>query len=119
MPFTISLYISKRFLKYIVVIYCIFAGIILLLDTAELMRITSQIPEMNFQHIILMSMMKNYNHFNKIWPFIILSAVILTYRRLSSESALSILKSSGFSVLQLLTPVITLSFIIGIIGREY
>ena len=114
MPAIIYLYIAKKFLKYLFIVYLVFAGIVFLLDIAEIIRITSKVTEISFKHIIMMSVMKNYHHFNKIWPFIILSSTIVTYRKLSSDLTLLVLKSSGFSTLQLLAPIIAISSIVGV-----
>ena len=115
MNFIMHQYIAKHFLYYVLFIFLSISGIILFFDILELTRLSLKIPDLTFSKIILMGLMKNYYHANKTWPFITVLAVAFTYKKLSESFELYILKSAGFSTFQLLSPIIILSFLIGII----
>ncbi|MDJ1305757.1 MAG: LptF/LptG family permease [Candidatus Midichloria sp.] len=115
MSFIIHRYIATHFIGYTITIFFAISGIVLFFDTLELIRLSLKVAELNFQKVILMAIMKNYYHANKIWPFVIVLAGAFTYKKLSENFELYILRSAGFSTFQIIFPITLLSFCIGII----
>jgi lipopolysaccharide export system permease protein len=115
MNYTVYRYLSKYFIGYILKIFFISAAIILLFDAIEVLRVSIKIPDFKLWQALFMALMKNYYYANKIWPFIILLATILTYRKLSIQFEIYALKSLGFSVFQLLFPITIIAFIVGLL----
>lgn len=114
MYLTIYKYVAKKFLSYLLIVFLISAGLMLLFDSIELVRVTHNLA-IGFSQIIKLAMMKNYSHIQKIWIFIILIASILTYQKLVKNFELIAARAIGLSVLQLLSPVLLSVFIIGIL----
>ncbi|WHQ46486.1 MAG: LptF/LptG family permease [Candidatus Midichloria sp.] len=115
MNFIIHRYIAMHFISYTTTIFLTISGIVLFFDTLELIRLSLKIAELNFQKVIWMALMKNYYHANKIWPFVIVLAVAFTYKKLSENFELYVLRSAGFSTFQIIFPIAFLSFCIGVI----
>lgn len=109
----IDLYIAKHFLiKFLQIAFgfSLLIFFINLLDTLEKVR-DSDVP---FLATTLMAFLQIPDFLNEIAPSLILISGIITFFSLSSKSEITIIRSSGFSMWQVLQPVAFVAFFLGI-----
>ncbi len=109
-------YISKSFLKSLLVMVFILLGIILVFDVVEIIKETSGKNTLPFDLILTISLMKAPNLGEQILPLGILFAAIYTCWKLNKTSEIAVMRSAGVSAWQFLMPIIFCSFMIGIIS---
>ncbi len=87
--------------------------LIFTIDTLELVR-RSQNYEIPFGTILQMSLLKYPLMGQKIMPFVVLIATVMTYSKLTKNSELIIVRSMGVSAWQFLLPSYVTAFLIGV-----
>lgn len=108
-------YIARTFLYYLSMTFISISGIVLFFDAIELFKASLRISGLTTKKVIIMVVLRNYYHANKVWPFVILLSSLFTYRKLSRHSEIDILRAAGFSTIQLIFPVSFAAFIVGLI----
>ena len=107
-------YLAKEFLIKFLGCLCILLSVVFLFETIELIRRASGKADVGIIELSGMALYKLPDVGQQILPFITLFAAITTYYSLSQRQELVSIRSAGLSVWQFLTPVITMSFILGL-----
>ncbi len=113
MPITFWLYVFRKFTTTTALITLLVSIIIMLFDSVELFRILPQ--NISTLDVLSMSALKNYSRLEKAFPFLIMLGSMITYNSLNKNSELTVSRSLGISIWQILTPSIASSFLIGIL----
>jgi lipopolysaccharide export system permease protein len=112
LPFTLSLYIGRRFLQNFGVVLVPIAGVSWLIDTVDISRraATRSIP---FEIALEMATFKLAHTLEDVIPFVILLAAMMTFFRLTRDHELAVIRASGVSIWQFATPAVLLALAIG------
>lgn len=110
---TLSVYISRQFVFFFLMTLSIFAILIFMMDSVEMLRKASalQIPMFIMADMVLLKLPMLLQ---VILPFIILVASVLTYTSMARRSELVVIRSAGVSVWEFLMPSVVTAFMIGI-----
>ena len=110
---TLSVYISRQFVFFFLMTLSIFAILIFMMDSVEMLRKASalQIPMFIMADMVLLKLPMLLQ---VILPFIILVSSVLTYTSMARRSELVVIRSAGVSVWEFLMPSVITAFMIGI-----
>ena len=109
----ISNYIFKQIGSYFIYITIFFISLIWLVLSLKFIEYVTT-NGLDFKDFIKMTSLLLPTVIPSITPLTLTLACIFVYNKLSNDNELIIIKSSGFSTLQILKPAILLSFIIGL-----
>lgn len=109
-----SLYIGRHFIASFFSIFIGLMGLILLVDTIELLRRAASKPLVDFSMIIEMALMKLPHMGQQLFPFAILFGGMAAFWRLTRNHELVVSRAAGVSAWQFLLPVLLLAFILGV-----
>ncbi|MDX1482986.1 MAG: LPS export ABC transporter permease LptG [Alphaproteobacteria bacterium] len=111
---TLSRYIAIRFAGSFLLVLAALGGIVLLGEIVELLRRASSRPEVTFQLVMEMAILKFPHSLEQVVPFVTLFGGMLVFWRLTRNSELIVARASGFSVWQFLAPAVTMAVLIGV-----
>ncbi len=111
---TIFRYIAKQFLVWFSSFLFGLAGIILLFEVAELLRRAAEVPTATVAVVMQMAFFKLPETIQKVLPFVVLFAAMFTFWRLTRSQELIIVRASGVSVWQFLSPVLCTTFLLSV-----
>ncbi len=109
LPFTLTLYIGRRFLQYFGIVMVPVAGVAWLVDTVEISRRAATREAMSFENALEMATYKLPHVMEDLIPFIVLLAAMITFFRLTRDSELTVIRAAGVSIWQFALPVILLA----------
>jgi lipopolysaccharide export system permease protein len=112
---TLALYIGGRFLAWVFGVSLVLAGVVLLGDAIELLRRTSEKPNVGFGIVVVMAFLQLPSTAQEVMPFGLLGATLGCLAQLSRTSELIIVRASGASIWQVLTPAVLLGLVIGVL----
>lgn len=112
---TLNLYLSKIYFFNFIFLLFIFLGVVYLFDTVELLRRAGKHDGVPLTLVLEMGLLKLPEMEGIIAPFVVLFSAIYTFWQLTRRSELIIMRSAGFSAWQFLSPIITLSILIGVL----
>jgi lipopolysaccharide export system permease protein len=112
---TLTLYIGARFLAWVIGVAVLLSGIILLADSIELLRRASGNPDVSFRIVLVMALFKLPSTAQEVMPFGLLAATLGCLTQLTRTSELIIVRVSGASIWQVLTPALILGLAIGLL----
>jgi lipopolysaccharide export system permease protein len=112
---TLSLYLTRLYTGYFLLISAILLGVVYLFDTVELLRRASKRPDVPLGFIFEMGLYKLPEVGQIILPFSILFSAMFTFWLLSRRQELVIVRAAGFSVWQFLAPVMGVAALIGLL----
>lgn len=115
-PMTLSGYLIRHYLKNFIFLLLGLLSIIYLFDTVELLRRAAKVENIPLILTLQMGAYKLPEVGQLIFPFAILFSAILTFWQLSRRHELTILRSSGLSVWQFVTPVLLVGLSVGILN---
>ncbi len=117
MKFTpvLSLYIARVYLGGFLIILGLLLGIVYLFDTVELLRRAGSRDGLPLGLVLQMGLFKLPDVGQTILPFAVLFSAMFTFWRLSRRSEMVVVRASGFSVWQFLTPVMGVAALIGVL----
>jgi lipopolysaccharide export system permease protein len=110
---TLPLYICRHFLFSFLVILAGVLAVIFVFDVIELLRRTSW-RDVGYGVVLLMSLLHLPDITQKVLPFITLFAAMLTMWKLTRSQELIIVRATGVSVWQFLTPMLITTLILGL-----
>lgn len=110
----IQRYIVLQLLSGLALVLAVFTATILLVDVVEQLRTVGGDVELSPINAVGLSFMKLPGLIEQTLPFAILIAAMIAYSRLNARSELSVIRASGLSAWQFLTPVILLSVVLGL-----
>ena len=111
---TLSRYLSRQFIFWLVSVFLTLTGVALLFDTVELMRRASGKTEATLGIIFQMGLFKLPHLVELILPFTVLFGAMLAFWRLAKANEVVVVRSAGVSVWQFLLPALVVAFLIGI-----
>lgn len=114
LPFTLSFYLSRYFLFYLLVVTSVFCILIFFIDIIELLRKTSG-KSLGIRVIFEMVILKMPFILQQIMPFIVLVASSLTFSNFARKSELVVIRAAGVSGIEFLLPVAITAFICGLV----
>ncbi len=112
---TLALYIGGRFFAWLLGVSLLLACIVLLGDSIELLRRASDKPDVSFGIVMLMAILKLPATAQEVMPFGLLAATLGCLVQLSRTSELVIVRASGASIWQVLTPALVLGLTVGLL----
>jgi lipopolysaccharide export system permease protein len=112
---TLAVYIGSRFLAWVFGVSLLLSAVVLLGDSIELLRRTSNKPDVGFGLVLLMALFKLPATAQEVMPFGLLGATLGCLAQLSRSSELIIVRTAGASIWQVLMPALLLGLAIGLI----
>jgi len=91
-------------------------GIVFIFNMIELLRRAASHPGVSFWFLIQMGITKLPETIDLILPFVMMIAAMITFWRVSKSNEFVIIRASGVSVWGFLVPVLTATFLIGVIN---
>ena len=111
---TLSLYIGRGFLLSFLAFFAGLLGLILLLDTIELLRRAASKPDVTFVLIAEMALLKLPHMGQLLFPFATLFGGMTAFWRLTRSHELAVTRAAGISVWQFLLPALVLALLLGV-----
>jgi lipopolysaccharide export system permease protein len=112
---TLTLYIGGRFLAWVAGVSLLLCAIVLFGNALELMRKASDRPDVSFGIIMEMALFQTPETAQEVMPFGLLAATLGCLAQLTRNSELVIVRVSGASIWQILTPALLLGLAIGLL----
>lgn len=113
LPLTLSLYIARRYLTYVAIVFIPAAGLTWMIDAAELTRRASSRPQVGFGAILQLALYKSPAIIEDLFAFVVLLAGIMVLWRLTRDQELVVVRAAGVSVWQFLMPILAATLLIG------
>ncbi|MEA1652297.1 LPS export ABC transporter permease LptG [Nitrospirillum sp. BR 11164] len=113
---TLSVYITRQFVFWFLIILGGMLALVLLLDTVELLRRAAAKTDATFQIVLSMALLKLPEIGQQIFPFGVLFGAMYTFFRMTRSAELVVVRAAGISVWQFMTPVLLTSLVAGIIN---
>ncbi len=113
-PPTLSRYLAKTYFFNMLFLLFALLSIIYLFDTVELIRRASNHDDVSLGLVLQMGLLKLPEVGQILFPFAILFSAMFTFWQLTRRSELIVVRSSGFSVWQFLSPVILVAVAVGV-----
>lgn len=110
---TLRRYIMTRLIAMILLVYGVCVMLVFFIDFVEMMRKSAK-SEVSGVNVLLLTLMRLPAFSEMILPFSVLIGAIGTFLMLSRSSELVIVRASGVSVWQFLTPAVTVALLFGI-----
>src|ERR1700733_9847002 len=98
LPKTISLYLTRRFFTATAVVFFTCVGLILLVDFVELLRRSSDIPDLSILDVLTLALLRLPAFTEQMFPFAVLFGTMAALLRLSQKLELVIVRAAGVSV---------------------
>ena len=115
MSSTLSIYIGRQFLTSFVALFFLFLLLILLFDSVELLRRTASKPDVSFDMVMEMAILKLPYMGQETFPFAVLFGGMSAFWRLTRSNELVITRGAGVSAWQFMLPVIGIAFLLGVL----
>lgn len=112
---TLSRYLVKCYIVNFLVLLLALLSIVYLFDTVELIRRASKQQDVPLSLVLEMGLFKLPDVGQILLPFAILFSAMFTFWQLTRRYELIVVRASGFSVWQFLTPVAGLAITIGLL----
>ncbi|MCB1681781.1 MAG: LPS export ABC transporter permease LptG [Rhodospirillales bacterium] len=112
---TLSRYLAQYYILNLLVLTVALMALIYLFDTVELLRRAADKPDVTLGEILKMSLFKLPEVSQLMMPFSVLFSAMFTFWQLTRRYELIVVRASGFSAWQFLTPVIAIAIIFGIL----
>jgi lipopolysaccharide export system permease protein len=112
---TLGRYIAKTYLLNLLGLFLGLLFIIYLFDMVELIRRASKHDDVPFALVLQMGLLRLPEVAQIISPFAVLFGAMFTFWQLTRRYELIIVRSSGFSVWQFLSPILLAAFTIGVL----
>jgi len=112
---TLNFYLCRVFLTWFGICSLVIATVISLFEGTELVRRSMGKTNIDLSIIFEMIILKLPNHFQMLLPFIILSAMMITFYRLNHTHEIVAARSSGLSIWQLLKGLMVFVLTIGLL----
>lgn len=111
----LSIYLARIYFTNFCALISILLGIVLLFDTIELLRRASKKVDVPLSSVLEMGLLRLPDMAQTIAPFAVLFAALFTFWQLSKRQELVVMRSSGISVWQFLSPILATVLTIGIV----
>lgn len=115
MPVSISLYIARQVALWFAGAVMVAAVLVLLIDMMELVRRAASRPDATMDIVAAMALLHLPHILEITLPFAMMFASMAVLWRMSRHHELAVARASGLSVWQLLLPILTVAFVLGIL----
>jgi lipopolysaccharide export system permease protein len=113
---TLARYFGMRFLSATLLVFLGIFGLVALLDYIELMRRTSDIPNVSAMLVAKTSFYRVPQVTERIMPFCVLIGAMSCYLTLSRRLELVVARAAGMSAWQFISPALVVAFLFGVFG---
>ena len=114
-PITLYRYLTHRFLGVFAVIYSGLLSVIYLFETVEILRRLAKRGNIEFDLVITIGLYKLPEIGLQVVPFAVFYATVYMLWTMSRQSELAVIRASGVSAWQFLSPLIITAFLIGVL----
>lgn len=114
LPLTLSRYIARHFLMFVLSAALAITVIAMLIDLVELFRRASERDAVPFSAILSMALLKAPSMLQKLFPFAMLIGSMLALTRLTRSQELVVARAAGVSAWQFLLPALGVALGLGI-----
>ena len=111
---TLSVYVGRHFLFAVLSLLTLFLMLVLMFDAIELLRRAASKPDVTFDLVMKMALLKLPHMSQKVLPFSILFGGMLCFWRLTRSHELVVTRGAGVSAWQFLLPAIFLAVTLGL-----
>ena len=108
-------YLARKFTVTFIGFLLIALFLVYMIEILELLRRTSNSPEVTLDIIAVMGLLKTPLVGQKVIPFMILLAAMYTFWQLTLSHELIIVRAIGISVWQFMMPLLMISLLIGVV----
>jgi len=109
-------YISKQIIVTFLMVLVTIMGIIMMFDSIEALRRISGRDDTGMSYVVKYALTKLPETLDKVLPFLVMVAAMMTFWRLSKNNEYVIIRASGVSAWGVLKPVLLTVFLLGIIN---
>ena len=113
---TLLRYFGLRFLSAVLLVFFGIFLLVALLDYIELMRRSSDIPNVSALLVAKTSLFRVPQVTERVLPFCVLIGAMSCYLNLSRRLELVIARSAGMSAWQFIAPAVVVAFLLGIVA---
>lgn len=113
-PPTLNWYLVRLYFFNFLMLLAGLLAVIYLFDTVELLRRAAKIENIPLSLTLMMGIYKLPEVGQLVFPFAVLFSAMLTFWQLTRRHELTIVRSSGLSVWQFITPLIVVALMIGV-----
>ncbi len=111
---TLNLYLAKHFFLNFLMILMIILSVVYLFDSIEILRRAGKFENVTLPLVFKISLLKLPEVGQQIVPFAVLFGAMFSFWQLMRRYEIIVLKASGFSIWQLLMPILLVGTLIGI-----
>jgi lipopolysaccharide export system permease protein len=111
---TLSRYFGLRFFSAVMLVFAGIFALVTLLDYIELMRRSSDVPNVSALLVAKASFYGVPHVIERIMPFCVLTGAMSCYLNLSRQLELVVARSAGMSAWQFIAPAVVVAFLIGV-----
>ena len=109
-------YLSKQIIITFLLVLSTIMGIIMMFDAIEALRRISGREDVGMNYVVEYVITRLPQTIDKVLPFIMMVASMITFWKVSKNNEYVIIRSSGVSVWGFLTPVLLTVFVVGVIN---
>ena len=109
-------YLMKKLLFTFLGVLLTALGIIFIFEMIELLRRASYMKDVSFLFLLELGLTKLPESVDMIFPFIMMIAAMMTFWHVSKTNEFVIIRAAGVSIWEFLLPILTATFIIGVIN---
>lgn len=113
---TLLRYFGLRFLAAVTAVFCGIFVLIVLVDYIEMMRRTSDVPNLSVLMVAKTSFFRVPQLTERMLPFAVLVGTMACYLNLSRRLELVVARAAGMSAWQFVAPAVIVAFLIGIVA---
>ena len=106
-------YFSKQIVFTFLLVLIAIMGIIMMFDAVEALRRISGREDMGISYVVEYALTHLLDMVDKVLPFIMMVAAMITFWRVSKNNEYVIIRSAGVSVWGFLTPILLAVFLVG------
>lgn len=110
---TLSAYLTKRYVINLLALLGALLAVVYLFDTVELIRRASKRDDIPIMLVLQMGLYKLPEVGQTLFPFAVLFSAMFTFWQLTRGYELIVVRASGFSVWQFLTPITLVAILFG------
>jgi lipopolysaccharide export system permease protein len=111
---TLSVYVGRHFFAAVLSLLCLFLLLVFMFDAVELLRRAASKPNVSFELVMKMTLLKLPHLSQKILPFAVLFGGMVCFWRLTRSNELVVTRGAGVSAWQFLLPAIGLAVGLGV-----
>lgn len=109
-------YLMKQLILSFLAVLLTSLGVVFIFEMIELLRRASDNNQVTFWFILQMAFSKLPQTVDMIFPFVMMIAAMITFWKVSKTSEFVIIRAAGVSIWGFLLPVLTATFLVGIVN---